>query len=75
MGRGKGYYDRFLSRIRADCVTMGIGFNQQYLPMNVELKKSLSQPRLPVNESYDVRLNGFLCENLINTATNNNNND
>lgn len=74
MGRGKGYYDRFLAKLRPDCMTIGIGFNQQYLPFNTELmmKEYFTQhSRLPVNESYDVRLNHFICENLINSSNKN----
>ena len=68
MGRGKGYYDRFLRKTRPDCVTIGIGFDQQYLPLN-NLVKSSPEEHLPVNEIYDVRLNEFLCESVINKPT------
>lgn len=72
MGRGKGYYDRFLKKLRPDCSTIGIGFNQQYLPFNRDLlKTSVDELHLPVNETYDVRLNKFLCENLIFNSNNN----
>ncbi len=77
LGRGKGYYDRFLRKLRPDCFTIGIGFNQQYLPLNNNLLKATSvddepheqqqqqQQHLPVNEAYDFRINEFLCESLI----------
>jgi 5-formyltetrahydrofolate cyclo-ligase len=68
LGRGKGYYDKFLRQIPA-CHTIGIGFNQQYLPLNPHLK----QADIPVNEAYDVYLNEFLCESIINERSNNNN--
>lgn len=75
MGRGKGFYDRFLIKLRPDCLTLGIGFNQQYLPLNVTLKTSINQSNLPVNDSYDIRLNDFVCENLIKTNKNANKNN
>lgn len=66
MGRGKGFYDRFLAKVRPDCATIGIGFNQQFLPLNETLKNNDCDRRLPVNPAYDVGLNEFLCESLIN---------
>lgn len=59
LGRGKGYYDRFLNKI-PNCHTIGIGFNQQFLPLNDALPH-----HLPVNDKQDVFLNEFLCEQLI----------
>jgi 5-formyltetrahydrofolate cyclo-ligase len=32
LGQGGGWYDRFLDRIRPDCVTVGVGFAAQLLP-------------------------------------------
>lgn len=32
LGQGGGWYDRFLDRIRPDCVTIGVGFAAQLLP-------------------------------------------
>jgi 5-formyltetrahydrofolate cyclo-ligase len=43
LGQGGGWYDRFLARTRADCVTVGVGFRQQLVatiptePHDVEL--------------------------------------
>jgi 5-formyltetrahydrofolate cyclo-ligase len=59
LGRGKGYYDVFLSKI-PDCYTIGIGFNEQFVPFNSSLiEKNL---KVPVDESKDVLLNQFSCE-------------
>ncbi len=43
LGQGGGWYDRFLLRVRPDCVTIGVGFEPQLVD------------RLPV-EPHDVRL-------------------
>lgn len=32
LGQGGGWYDRFLSRIRPDCTTVGVGFDPQIVP-------------------------------------------
>jgi 5-formyltetrahydrofolate cyclo-ligase len=32
LGRGKGYYDRFLSKIPKDTPSIGLAFNLQVLP-------------------------------------------
>ena len=62
LGRGKGYYDVFLSKI-PECYTMGIGFNEQFIPLN----KDFSNQRLvvPVDPQRDVLLNEYLCEKTI----------
>jgi 5-formyltetrahydrofolate cyclo-ligase len=31
LGQGGGWYDRFLARVRPECVTIGVGFQQQLL--------------------------------------------
>ena len=31
LGQGGGWYDRFLSRVRSDCATIGVGFEPQLL--------------------------------------------
>jgi len=47
LGRGKGYYDRFLSRIPKDTPSIGLAFNLQILPVvpttphDVSVKKVL----------------------------------
>ncbi|CAF0997638.1 unnamed protein product [Brachionus calyciflorus] len=60
MGRGKGYYDRFLSKI-PNCYTLAIGFNEQYLPLNPSINMEL-----PFDEDKDVKLNQFLYERILN---------
>jgi 5,10-methenyltetrahydrofolate synthetase len=60
LGRGKGYYDVFLSSM-PKCHTIGIGFNQQFLP----LSENLNSTKLPFDEARDVCLNEFVCEKLI----------
>jgi 5-formyltetrahydrofolate cyclo-ligase len=67
LGRGKGYYDKFLVKIPS-CYTIGVGFNQQYLPLlNQELKndKKESFLRLTYDKIRDKCLNEFICEKLI----------
>lgn len=59
MGRGKGYYDNFLKKI-PNCHTIAIGFNQQFLPLNQDIKMEL-----PYDEK-DVKLNQFICEHFQN---------
>jgi len=59
LGRGKGYYDVFLSKI-PDCYTIGIGFNEQFVPFNPSLIEQ--NLKVPVDESKDVLLNQFSCE-------------
>lgn len=61
LGRGKGYYDVFLKKIRTDCFTIGIGFNQQYLQFN----ENIWSYKFPFDKSQDVGLNQFLCEKII----------
>ena len=63
LGRGKGYYDVFLSKI-PDCYTMGIGFNEQFVSTNEELI-GLNSNQVPVDESKDFKLNEFICEKII----------
>ncbi len=60
LGRGKGYYDAFLSQI-PQCPTIGVGFNQQFLPLN----ESLNSIRVPYDEVRDACLNEFVCEKLV----------
>jgi 5-formyltetrahydrofolate cyclo-ligase len=43
LGQGGGWYDRFLARVRPDCVTIGVGFAPQLVS------------ELPV-EDHDIRL-------------------
>jgi 5-formyltetrahydrofolate cyclo-ligase len=47
MGRGRGHYDRFLPKLRADAVTLGIVFSERVLP------------DLPT-EAHDVPLSGII---------------
>lgn len=60
LGRGKGYYDCFLSKI-PECYTLGIGFNEQFISFNENIQMSL-----PINESSDYLLDEFLCEKMTN---------
>lgn len=63
LGRGKGYYDVFLSKIPS-CYTIGVGFNEQFIPLNEKfLNENL---RVPIDINRDVLLNEFICENVIN---------
>jgi 5-formyltetrahydrofolate cyclo-ligase len=64
LGRGKGYFDIFLSKVRPDCYKLGIGFNQQYLTINKDLIDQ--NLHVPVNEGQDVCINDFVCEYKIN---------
>ena len=64
LGRGKGYYDSFLSHISPQCYTLAVGFNEQMIACNEKLISD--KISLPVIESKDVMLNEFLCEKLIN---------
>lgn len=52
LGQGGGWYDRFLSRVRPGCVTIGVGF----APQLVEA--------LPV-EPHDVRLDLVVTDQLV----------
>ena len=62
LGRGKGYYDVFLKKI-PNCYTMGIGFNEQFVPYNENiLSKKLS---VPIDVQRDFLLNEYLCEKSI----------
>lgn len=60
LGRGKGYYDNFLRQI-PNCHTIGLGYNEQYVPFNEMLYKMY----LPFDESVDVPLKEFLSEKMI----------
>ena len=60
LGRGKGYYDSFLSKI-PQCYTLGVGFNEQFLSFNENINLTL-----PVIQSKDYLLDEFLCEKMIN---------
>lgn len=48
LGYGAGYFDRFLSRLSADCVTMGVCFDEQLVerlprdPLDVPVKRVVS---------------------------------
>ena len=64
LGRGKGYYDVFLSKI-PNCHTIGIGFNEQFVSSNEELVAGLNKNHVPVDESKDFKLNEFICERMI----------
>ena len=62
LGRGKGFYDVFLRKI-PNCYTIGIGFNEQYIPFNETfLSKKLN---VPIDIQRDVLLNEYLCEKSI----------
>jgi 5-formyltetrahydrofolate cyclo-ligase len=61
LGRGKGYYDRYLSKI-PKCYTIGVGFNQQLVNINDELVKN--NFHVPISNT-DALLNEFVCEMLI----------
>jgi 5,10-methenyltetrahydrofolate synthetase len=58
IGRGKGYYDRYLSRIPG-CFTIGLCFNQQFIPNDYT---NLSVPSV---YGQDFEVNELLCENTI----------
>lgn len=62
LGRGKGYYDSFLSKI-PECYTIGIGFNEQFISFNNEFNKY----ELPIT-SRDYLLDEFLCEKMISSS-------
>ena len=49
LGQGGGWYDRFLSRVRADCITIGVCFAEQILDM------------LPV-EAHDVTMDHVVTD-------------
>jgi 5-formyltetrahydrofolate cyclo-ligase len=49
LGQGGGWYDRFLGRIRSDCLTIGVGFEAQLVEA------------LPT-EPHDVRLDAVVTE-------------
>jgi 5-formyltetrahydrofolate cyclo-ligase len=49
LGQGGGWYDRFLTEVRADCTKIGVGFDLQLVD------------HLPV-ESHDVRLDCVVTE-------------
>ena len=38
LGRGKGYYDNLLARIRSDCLTVGVGFLEQYYDQEIPIE-------------------------------------
>ena len=62
LGRGKGYYDRFLSRI-PQCHTIAIGFNQQWMPFNTEITNTFKH--LPADSLLDAYLDEFVCERIV----------
>lgn len=49
LGQGGGWYDRFLTDVRSDCVAIGVGFHEQILA------------GLPT-EPHDVRLDGVVTD-------------
>lgn len=62
LGRGKGYYDVFLSKI-PDCYTLAMGFNEQFLSLNERMVQD--NVSIPMTESQDVRIDEYLCERFI----------
>jgi 5-formyltetrahydrofolate cyclo-ligase len=58
LGRGKGYYDRYLSAIPS-CHTIGLAFNEQLIP------NELIDSKTPFDENLDICLKEVLCEKLI----------
>jgi 5-formyltetrahydrofolate cyclo-ligase len=52
LGQGGGWYDRFLARVRDDCVTIGVGFSPQLVD------------ELPV-EAHDVRLDVVVTDEVV----------
>ena len=56
LGQGGGWYDRFLSTVRADCTTIGVGFDLQLVDA------------LPV-EPHDVPLDHVVTESGVATRT------
>ncbi len=56
LGQGGGYYDRYLPRIRTDCLTIGIAFDEQIVD---------SVP----HDSHDVRVNCILTPSQLISAT------
>ena len=62
LGRGKGYYDAFLSKI-PNCYTLGIGFSEQFISFNKELLSQ--QINLPFSRDTDALLNEYLCEKML----------
>lgn len=56
LGQGGGWYDRFLTGVRADCVTIGVGFGPQLLAS------------LPT-EPHDRRLDVVVTDQGVVTAT------
>ncbi len=60
LGRGKGYYDAFLSGVGAGCRTVAIGFDEQCVQLNGELEGV----RVPMGED-DVWVQEFLCSGMI----------
>lgn len=50
LGRGKGFYDRFLAAVRPDCRLIGLAFDEQIVDT------------LPT-EPHDRRMNGVITEN------------
>jgi 5-formyltetrahydrofolate cyclo-ligase len=58
LGRGKGYYDRYLSKI-PNCHSIGLAFNEQLIPNeHVDCK-------VPFDKNIDQYLNEVVCEKLI----------
>ena len=64
LGRGKGFYDSFLSQISSKCYTLAVGFNEQFISFNEKLISD--KLKLPIIESKDLMLDEFLCEKIIN---------
>lgn len=62
LGRGKGYYDAFLSKIPS-CDTLAIGFNEQFIPKNKQIQEE--KLKVPMDSSKDVVINEFLCAEMI----------
>jgi 5-formyltetrahydrofolate cyclo-ligase len=62
LGRGKGFYDVFLRKI-PNCYTIGIGFNEQYIPFNETFLSN--KINVPIDIQRDVLLNEYLCEKSI----------
>ncbi len=58
LGRGKGYYDRYLTMI-PDCHTIGLCFNEQFIP------NDCTELTVPFNVNQDFEIDELLCENLL----------
>lgn len=64
LGRGKGYYDRFLEKIQhnTECHKLGIGFNEQFIPLNMKL---INDGWFVPMDDRDMQLDEFVCEKLV----------